>query len=403
MTASFLHGVEVAEFPTASGVVTAPATSVIGLVGTAPLADPALFPLDTPVLIVGPGQAALLGTEGTAPWALAGLYDQARPPVVFVRVDTSPVPAIQQGEVVGDPLANTGVYALLAAQSLVALKPKILIAPGFTDAPGAAGTLNPVVAALKTVAAALRAIYVVDGPGDTDAHATALAALVGDARAYIVDPAVKVSRAGAIVVEPASARVAGVIAASDADPARGYWWSPSNQVIQGVLGVSRLVTFGLSDADTGANALNAAGVATIVSNGGFRLWGNRTSSTDPDYAFLAVRRCWDIVEEAVDQSYVWAMDRPQSAGLLASVVRELSAFLRTLKAKGAVLGGRAFLDPELNTADALRQGHGYVDFDGEPPAPLERLTFNAIRNPDYYADLVAAANAALASNTASAA
>jgi phage tail sheath protein FI len=67
----------------------------------------------------------------------------------------------------------------------------------------------------------------------------------------------------------------------------------------------------------------------------------------------------------------------------------VNAFLRHLISVGAIIGGRAWLDPTLNTPDQLQQGKLYVDFDLEPPAPLEHLIFRAHRNGQYYEELVA--------------
>ena len=39
---------------------------------------------------------------------------------------------------------------------------------------------------------------------------------------------------------------------------------------------------------------------------------------------------------------------------------------------------------EENTPENLQSGHLTVDFDIEPPAPMERLTFRAYRNANYY-------------------
>ena len=275
---------------------------------------------------------------------------------------------------------------------MVGAKPKLLIAPGFTDA-YVVGVANPVVAALKAVAYKLRAIVIKDGPNESTAVALADQQVEGDMRVYMVDPFVKVANsAGAIATYPSSARIAGVIANNDQQ--NGFWWSPSNQIIQGIVGIARPIEFGLSDPSAESNLLNAVGVATIIQANGFRLWGNRTGSTDPQWAFLSVRRTCDIVEDAVEAAYLWALDRPQSAQLLTDTVNELKAYLRTLKARGAVIGGTAWLDPDLNTSDVLQAGQAYIDYDAEPPAPLERLTFQASRNADYYAALVAAVNTA---------
>ncbi|MFY0623594.1 MAG: hypothetical protein JXQ89_18085 [Pelagimonas sp.] len=53
-----------------------------------------------------------------------------------------------------------------------------------------------------------------------------------------------------------------------------------------------------------------------------------------------------------------------------------------------------WLDAELNTEVTLKAGELYLDFDMEPPAPLERLKFRAHRNGAYYKDLVQSVKAA---------
>lgn len=59
-----------------------------------------------------------------------------------------------------------------------------------------------------------------------------------------------------------------------------------------------------------------------------------------------------------------------------------------------LLGGRAWLDPEINTPAELKAGKLSIDFDLEPPAPLDRLTFRARRNDGYYEELVNAVSLA---------
>jgi phage tail sheath protein FI len=86
---------------------------------------------------------------------------------------------------------------------------------------------------------------------------------------YVVDPWVKVMRNGVIVNEPPSARIAGLIARIDND--RSFWWSPSNNVVNGILGTSRAVDFALGDPNARANYLNENEVATIIQEDGYRL------------------------------------------------------------------------------------------------------------------------------------
>lgn len=401
MSDTYLHGVEVLEIETGARTMRAVATSVIGIVGTAPFADAAKFPLDTPVLITSPAEAEALiagvlpdtpaeADRGTLPSAFAGVFDQARPPIVVVRVDTVETDTAQLAEVVGQAVGYQGVYALLTAQTVAKAQPRILIAPGFTHQVPTAGepaeaVANPVVVALKAVADKLRAVVVTDGPSSTFAEAVAKHEREGGQRVYMVEGDRKVLDpvSKTIVTAPASAVAAGRIARTDAE--LGFWHSPSNKPLNGVLGVGRMIEFSLSDPAAESNRLNAVGIATIVNlDGEFRLWGNRTTEDD----FLSVRRTADVIHDAVERSYAWAMDRPMSGQLLQDVVGQVEAYLRDLKARGAILGGKAWLDPELNTEAAGKAGRAFVNFDFLPPPPLDRLTFQAFREDAYFSELV---------------
>jgi phage tail sheath protein FI len=203
-----------------------------------------------------------------------------------------------------------------------------------------------------------------------------------------VDPAVKVFDAATqgFVNRPASAYVAGIL--SNMDATKGFWWSPSNQIVQGISGTARAISFAISSTETEANRLNEQDVATIIRQEGFRLWGNRSTASDPLWTFLPVRRTADMVYESIEQALLWAMDRPFSAQLLLDIRDTVQSYLNTLKRRGAILGGKVWIDPELNSATELMAGKLYLDFDIEPPAPLEHLTFRAHREGDYYTELV---------------
>lgn len=393
MPDAFLHGVEVVQIDDGLRPIQTVKSSIIGFVGVAPAADADTFPLDVPVLVTGPRMAAALGVGGTLRDAYLAAYAQGVSVAVVVRVaeapgeDDEPDPEGTLANVAGDAVAGTGAWALLVAQSVTGQTPRILAAPGFTATP-AADPVSPVTSALISVAERLRSVVVADGPGTTEAAALTDRAKYGSDRLFIVDPGVKVydTAEAEWFVRPASGFVAGLI--SKRDQERGFWWSPSNQEVRGIGGTARPVSFVLSSPDTEANRLNEAEVATIVRMDGYRLWGNRTTSADPLWAFLSVRRTADMIYESVEAAMLWAMDRPFSEQLIRDIRDSVQAYLDTLVARGALLGGRVWLDPELNTQATLMAGKLYLDFDIEPPAPLERLTFRAHRNGDYYEELV---------------
>ena len=292
----------------------------------------------------------------------------------YTRVDLA---ATTANDVIGDATGDTGVGALVGAGGRGLPRPKILIAPGWSDE-------QAVAAALASAADRLRAIAVVEGPDTTDLAATIYRNNFGSRRLFLVDPAV---RAGSpAVTEPVSARVAGVIARSDGE--RGFWWSPSNRLIHGIVGTSRAIDFALGDIASRANTLNENDVATIINERGWRLWGNRTCSADPKWAFLSVARTADAINESLLRAHLWAVDRNITRTYLEDVVEGVQNYLRELIGLGAILGGRAWADPDLNTKSSIQAGKVTISFDFTPPAPAERVTFRSILTNDYLEDLV---------------
>ena len=276
--------------------------------------------------------------------------------------------------------AYTGVDALLGAQSALGFTPRILIAPGYSDQ-------KTVADALISVGNRLRATCPIEGPSTTDAAAQTYRGDFGSRRAYLVDPDVQVADAdGLPVAAPNSAYVAGVIAQSDAE--RGFWWSPSNRVILGILGTDRPIDFALGDANARANLLNENEVATIIREDGYRLWGNRTCSDDPKWAFLSVVRTADILNDSLLRAHLWAVDRNISRTYFEDVANGVNAYIAQLVGQGALLGGLCFPTPDLNTKESLADGRVYFDIDFTPPPPAERVTFRSRLTNDYLEEVL---------------
>ena len=282
------------------------------------------------------------------------------------------------------------VPLLCEAGSATGETPDILIAPGWSEAVTRNGSAEvdsaPVATALAAVAERCRAIVIADGPGTTRADALAYRATQGSRRVFVVDPKVKLLQpGGATASAPASGYVAGLAARIDAEV--GWWASPSNRELRGIAGTSRFVSFGLGEADSEANLLNASEVATIIRAAGWRLWGNRTCSADPKWQFLSVVRIADRLNEAILRSHLWAVDRNITRTYVSDVVESVNAYLRQLAADGAILGGSCWADPELNTPESVASGRVYFDFDFTPAGPAERITFRS-RLVDDYAETI---------------
>ncbi|MNM82920.1 Phage tail sheath protein [compost metagenome] len=74
--------------------------------------------------------------------------------------------------------------------------------------------------------------------------------------------------------------------------------------------------------------------------------------------------------DAILYGHKWAVDRSITATYVKDVTEGLQAFMRDLKAQGAIINFEVFADPELNTASQLEQGKVYwnIRFTDVPPA-----------------------------------
>lgn len=258
------------------------------------------------------------------------------------------------------------------------------------DGNGATATVNigavgdPVIAELGGVLGELEAIGIVDGPDSTDQDAVNFKEVNAHPRIFIVDP-----KAGdwdtdlnANRFKPSAPYFCGVQAKTDRT--HGFWWSLSNKTINGVTAVSRPIAYGPQ-----TDYLNERGIATIINHGdGFKTWGNRLSGGDDLWRFMAVRRTADFINDAIRSAYMEFVDKPFSKANLRFMVESGNAFMAKLKAEGAILGGKVWLDMERNTNEAMAGGKITLAVDFEPPAPMEDIRFIAHRNITYYTELL---------------
>jgi phage tail sheath protein FI len=257
---------------------------------------------------------------------------------------------------------------------------------------------NPVGVSMASIVDRLRAVAFLDGPGTSYEDAVSYRQDYGSQRISIIDPGVLSwdTENSIYVTKPASAYAAGIQARIDEE--KGFWYSFSNELIQNIGGPARPVDFMPNDRDCEANMLNSQQVTTIIHDDGFRFWGLRGTGTDPLWAQLSVRRTADMVYESLERAERSRLDKPFSTQLLAGIQGDVNKYLRLLRARGALIGGKAWIDPTINTPATFAAGELTVDFDLEPPACLEHLQFRASRNPNYYNDFIEEFNRTIATN-----
>lgn len=368
---SFYHGVTVTLIDTGPRPITLPTSSVIGLVDTFTPAE-GLATANQPVLVTSYREGvAKFGEDASITKNLRAIYEQASAAVVCIGVASVVDAAALKSAIIGGVDVSgqrTGLQALLDAKSVTGQTPRLLVVPGHSKD-------QAVATAMDSVATKLRAMAFIDGPNTDDDAAVQAVVSLGGKRLYMIDPGVGYwdTTANADVDAPASAYAAGVQARVDAEI--GFWASPSNHEIRGITRTKRPIEYNYGDATSRANLLNNANIATIIRDGGFRLWGNRTLSSDPKWAFITRVRTTDMVMDALLAGHQWAVDRGITKTYVKDVTDGLDAFMRDLRNQGAIINFEVYPDPELNTASQLEQGKVYwnIRFTDVPPA--ENPTF----------------------------
>ncbi|EJN31774.1 phage tail sheath protein FI [Pseudomonas sp. GM78] len=367
----FFHGVTVTNVDTGARSIALPSSSIIGLCDVftpGPLAEGTPTALANELKLITNEREAIAAWGAGAPITKAcqAIFARAKAVIVGCGVGKVVEAAGQTSAIIGGVLASgqrTGLQALLDGKSKFNAQPRLLIAPKHT------ATLA-VATALDGLAAKLRAIAIIDGPNTTDEAAVAYAENFGSKRVFMVDPGVQFwdTVASQTIDAPASAWAAGMFAYTDAE--YGFWASPSNKEMVGITGTSRPVEFLDGDETCRANLLNNANITTIIRDDGFRLWGNRTMSSDKKWSFVTRVRTMDIVMDAILYGHKWAVDRSITKTYIKDVTDGLQAFMRDLKNQGAIINFEVYADTELNTASQLADGKVFwnIRFTDVPPA-----------------------------------
>ncbi|WP_395600910.1 phage tail sheath subtilisin-like domain-containing protein [Pseudomonas sp. B19125] len=366
-TTSRFHGVTVTLVDTGARTIALPSSSIIGLVDTfTPAPEFSAQPGELVLLTRDSESVAAFGPDSAITRAAKAIFARSKAVIVACGVAKLEDKALQTSAIIGGVKADgtrTGLQALLDGKSRFNAQPRLLVAPGHS-------ATQAVATAMDGLATKLRALAIIDGPNTTDEEALEYAKNFGSKRIYMVDPGVQqfdtvVSKT---IDSPASAWAAGMFAYTDAE--YGFWASPSNKEFVGITGTTRPIEFLDGDETCRANLLNNANIATIIRDDGYRLWGNRTLSSDAKWSFVTRVRTVDIVMDAILAGHKWAVDRSITKTYVSDVTEGLNAFMRDLKNQGAVINFEVYADTELNTATQLEQGKVYwnIRFTDVPPA-----------------------------------
>ncbi len=173
---------------------------------------------------------------------------------------------------------------------------------------------------------------------------------------------------------PPSGHIAGVYSRTDSE--RGVHKAPANEIVRGALGLKYNVSKGEQD------LLNPKGINAIrFMNGGIRIWGARTLSSDPSWRYINVRRLFIMVEASIERATQWVVFEPNDQRLWKRVQRTISSFLTLLWRNGALMGTspeQAFYvkcDEETNPPEVIDAGQLVCEIGLAPVKPAEFVIF----------------------------
>ncbi|EHC1960993.1 phage tail sheath protein [Escherichia coli] len=391
----FHHGVQVVEINDGTRVISTVSTAIVGMVCTASDADPATFPLNEPVLITGVQSAiAKAGKKGTLAPALQAIADQSKPVTVVVRVEEGnsedPEEALAQtiSNIIGTTDESgkyTGLKALLTAEAVTGVKPRILGVPGLDSL--------EVATALAPVCQKLRAFGYVSAWGcKTLSEAIKYRDNFSQRELMVIWPDFLAwdTVTNVTATAYATARALGLRAKIDQE--QGWHKTLSNVGVNGVTGISASVFWDLQEPGTDADLLNEAGVTTLIRKDGFRFWGNRTCSDDPLFLFENYTRTAQVIADTMAEAHMWAVDKPITATLIRDIVDGINAKFRELKTNGYIVDATCWFDEEANDKETLKAGKLFIDYDYTPVPPLENLTLRQRITDKYLANLVSSVN-----------
>lgn len=261
---------------------------------------------------------------------------------------SAPAGLPQSAELIGDPLAFSGIYALnkVPIFNLLSIPEAARAQPGNPNTLDS--TINPVeiYSAAITLCDQARAMLLIDPPPNVNSVAGAVdwkSNTIGvvDANAAAFFPRLRLAdplNNGQLRTFAPSGVVAGVYAKSDS--ANGVWTAPAgiNATLNGV----QNMTYQLSDAENGVlNPLGLNCFRTFPIYGAV-LWGARTvmgaDAMANQWKYVPVRRMALFLESSLYQGTQWVVFQPNDERLWASIRLNVGSFMQTLFLQGAFQG-----------------------------------------------------------------
>jgi hypothetical protein len=178
---------------------------------------------------------------------------------------------------------------------------------------------------------------------------------------------------------PPSGHIAGIYARCDAE--EGVHKAPANEVIEGAFGLS------LNMHEDHLGLLNGDGINAMRSfpGRGIRVWGARTTSEDPDWRHINVRRLFIMLRRSLEEGTQWAVFEPNEPRTWERLAQGVDEFLKRLWADGYFAGATpeasyfVRCNQDTNPAEVRAAGQLVIEIGVAPAIPTEYIIFNVVQ------------------------
>jgi phage tail sheath protein FI len=312
---------------------------------------------------------------------LVQLRQSTSGPVATVAITLLPSPGRDPQLVFGDftgvdsdPNSPTGLAALDAVDDI-----SIYCCP---DENYGGGTMTPDIdgairASCENLMDRFAIFQSAPNPGPPDQVAIPSSAISPRGYAAFYYPWVKVAdpKTNILTLIPPGGHIAGIYARSDAN--YNVAKDPANEQISGIDSLQLLIGNSLQ------GQLNPIGVNCLryFKAQGNLVYGGRTTSPDPDWVYINVRRLFIFIEKSIQQGTQWVVFQPNDQTTWARVIRSVSDFLTGLWMQNMLMGAtkdQAFFvrcDMTTMTQTDIESGRLIVVVGVAPVYPAEFVIF----------------------------
>lgn len=306
--------------------------------------------------------------------------------IAYDYADLSKVTSADFVGTVDEDGIRTGAKAIYNVTQLYGDDVNMILAPQYSSIPA-------VRAALQNVADDLRCAFYPDAPIGTTVNAAVQGRTNGEvdlkctsSNGYMGIPYVKRYNQylDETLLKPLSPVIAGMRVRLN--KTRNIAKSLDNTVSNTIKGLEFPVEFIYNKENTESNALNGAGLATIINHkGAYRLWGVRNLSYPSETGLMtseSAQVVQNFIEKTIEQGSFECAGENITKAFIDDVVEQINNKFNTWAnpQNPIIYGGKCWYDDSINPIEDLTGFHLKLPYEFCPLSTIERLTYRSFVN-----------------------